>query len=364
VKIVQLITELRPAGAERIVLELAAGLKRRGHEVAVVSLRPLPSAPAESGIVERLRALAIPVRSLGVTRAAPWRAARLRRELRGLAPDVVHAHLFHANLVSRLFRAPRPCRLVNTVHIAERRRGRSWQFWLDRLTLSRCDAQTAVSRAVAAYHSRRLGVAAGRLSVVYNGVPPPPRLRRDEICELRKTWRFEAAVKVIGSVGRLDWQKGYDRLMALLPALSQRIPPGETWGVVILGEGPQRECLEPLAAAAPRNLLVRLPGFRPDAAACIGAFDLFVMPSRYEGFGLTLAEAMAHGVPAVTSLADSLPELLEAYPNGEAVPCDPARPEPFVEACLRGLARGPCPGVTPFDLDAMLDGYERVYAGR
>ena len=82
-----------------------------------------------------------------------------------------------------------------------------------------------------------------------------------------------------------------------------------------MGDGPEREKLTRLAAAAPANLRVVLPGFMPDAARVNWLFDVFVMPSRYEGYGLALAEAMSTGVPVVVNPVDSLPELCRFYPE-------------------------------------------------
>ena len=63
------------------------------------------------------------------------------------------------------------------------------------------------------------------------------------------------------------------------------------------------------------ELRIVLPGYRPDAASLLPMLDLFVMPSRYEGFGLTLTEAIAQGIPALCSKADSLPELCAFAPE-------------------------------------------------
>ena len=78
-----------------------------------------------------------------------------------------------------------------------------------------------------------------------------------------------------------------------------------------------------------RNLVVRLPGFEKDAASYAQAFDAFVMPSRYEGYGLVLAEAISLGLPCVYAPVDSLPELAEGVPN--AFPARFDRPDKDAE---------------------------------
>ncbi len=355
--IVQLTTELRPAGAEVVILNLVWGLVAAGHRVTVAALQPLPPA---SFVVDGLSDAGADVVSLGVTKRTPWRVRRLKALLSRLRPDVLHAHLFHANLVSRLAGGGfHP--LINTVHIAERRANKGWHFRLDRATLGRCDCQTAVSEAVRNFHAARLGVEPATIPVIYNGIEPPAPLSPEQRTARRKAWGVADCTRVIGSVGRLDWQKGYDRLLDTLEALGRRVPDGERWGLVIIGEGPQRPTLEALAAQAPPNVTVSLPGFADDAPACPGAFDLFVMPSRYEGFGLTLVEAMAHGVPILAADVDSLPELLRHYPNGECLDFATAAPDTIADRLVHLSSHPRHEPVVPFTTERMVSEYLHLY---
>jgi glycosyltransferase involved in cell wall biosynthesis len=312
-KIIQVITELRPGGAERVLAELCIGLRRRGHDVTVVALEPLPR---ESVIINELREHGIAIESVNLTKSAPWRIFRLRALLKRLQPDVVHSHLIHANLVTRLNMPGAKYKLVNTVHTMESRKSKFWYFLADLLTLPLCGVQTAVSEAARDFHAGKLHVKPDSMPVIYNGIVAPRQLSYEEITQLRNSWGFAGCKAVFGSVGRLGHEKGYDILLKMLPELSRRVPAGEKWGLVIIGEGAERGALERLAKNAPENIVIALPGFRKDASDCIGAFNLFVMPSRYEGFGLVLIEAMAHGVPVIASEIGPLKELLRNYPNG------------------------------------------------
>ena len=357
-RILHLTTELRPAGAEVVILNLARGQVAAGHQVHVAALQPLP---ADSFIVDGLREVGVTVHSLALSHWRPWRALAVRRLAATLCPDLVHAHLIHANLVSRLLPRGRSFPLVNTVHIAERRSGKDWHFRLDRATLRRCDVQTAVSRAVRDYHAVQLGVPPATIPVIYNGIVPPRPPSPAETAAWRAAWGVSECARVIGGVGRLDPQKGFDLLLQLLPALGAALPAGERWGLVVIGEGTQRPALEALARLAPPNLTIALPGFRADAPRCPGAFDLFVMPSRYEGFGLTLAEAMAHGIPILANAIDSLPELLADYPPGAIVDFT-AEPPPILARRLIAQARQPR-GVPAhrFNAETMVAAYLQLY---
>ncbi len=361
--ILQIITELEPAGAERIVAELSKGLKRKGHRVIVVSLRP---ANQESVIVRELQQSRIPVKSLLISKPTFWRYRKLEAIIEETRPDVVHAHLFHANIITRLcVLGKRHFRLINTVHIVERRPGKWWHFLLDRLTFWRCDCQTAVSLAVQRYHSGKIGVAPACIPVVYNGIPAPRIVSLGQRKKLRREWGVDACNVVIGSVGRLNRQKGYDLLLMMLPqiaaALAKSAKKKVKLGLVILGQGPERQRLEVLARNhCPADVTVVLPGYRADASRCIGAFDLFVMPSRYEGFGLTLIEAMAHGVPILTSNVDSLPELLENYPKGAAVSFTASTDHVVSEMRRLLTGRRRTPRIR-FTTEKMVNAYLRVY---
>ncbi|MCF7854445.1 MAG: glycosyltransferase [Candidatus Pacebacteria bacterium] len=358
-RIIQLLTELRLAGAERVVLNLSKTLKQHGHDIAVIALSPPPvNAPS---ILPELQKLDIPSYSLHVTKATPWKLRALPKPIHDFQPDLIHAHLFHANIASRLMVDKHSIPLVNTVHIAERRRSAAWHLWLDRLTHGRCSCETAVSKAVRDFQARRIRVPPHTIPVIYNGIEPPPRLQKEDREALCQEWNVTDCTKIIGSVGRLAYQKGYDRLLKALPALAKHIPSGERWAVVLLGEGPLRPKLETLAQKKPDNLDIRLPGFRKDAARCIGAFDLFVMPSRYEGFGLTLVEAMAHGIPILASNVDSLPELIHEYHNGELLDFHLASPGAIAQAIATNLNRPRGPGKLPFSVENMADAYLDLY---
>ncbi|WP_372368153.1 glycosyltransferase [Candidatus Uabimicrobium sp. HlEnr_7] len=352
-KVVQVITELRPAGAEQIVLELSRGLQSLNHEVTVVSLLKVPE---NSIVVEKLQALGIRILSLNLTKLSIWRIWKLRRFLSEIEPQIVHAHLIHANVVSRLNSWRRKYILVNTIHIAEKRKGKNWHFILDRLTFRLCDCMTVVSKAVQEFHSQKIGVTSKALPVIYNGITDITCLSPEKISDLKCIWGIEHCTKIIGSVGRLNRQKGYDVFFNLLTELSAHIPKGEHWAVVILGEGEERSKLESYCTID--NIKVRLPGFRKDAADCIAAFDLFVMPSRYEGFGLVLAEAMSHGVPVVASNVDSLPELLEYYTNGCVA--DFTRKD-TVEKIIKQLSVSKNTPCKEFTLSKMISSYIDLY---
>ena len=318
-KVLFVITGLFPGGAEKIVLEMVRSLLKAGHQAAVVSLQKEPPAGVRT-IVDQLEQLGVHPYFLDLSGFRSFRIFRLLRIIRTETPDIVHSHLMHANLAVRLIRLFSRFTLVNTIHIAERRSALKVRllFWLDRLSFRLADACTAVSSAAARFHEQRCGLPAGSVRVIYNGSDPVQPKSPEDIAAMKRQLGLDKVDKVIGSVGRLDYQKGYDLFLMSLPSLVPLIPAGERWGILLIGDGPEREKLAKQAAVIEQKypmLHIVLPGYLPDAAAWLPMLDLFVMPSRYEGFGLTLTEALSFGIPALCSPADSLPELCAWSPE-------------------------------------------------
>lgn len=363
-QIVQVITELEPAGAERVLADLCIDLKKRGFGVSVISLQKPPSVKT---IIDDLLSNGIEVFCLNITKKTPWRLLKLKNlisEIRIKSPSskiIIHSHLMHANLACRFAKLiGKNFYLLNTIHTAEKRDKQKILFLLDKLTLKLCDIYTAVSVAARNWHANKLRIPSASIYVVHNGIKEPKSLTMVQRNELIAQWGFQNCKKVIGSVGRLDIEKGYDLFLNFLPELSNAIPPGETWGIVLLGEGLQRNKLEAIAKNTPPNIIVSLPGYRKDAADCIIAFDLFVMPSRYEGFGLALVEAMACGIPILASKADSLEELMKVYFNGKCL--DFAESKKAVRSIIEYIQMPKIKSdVSDFTVKKMADNYIRLY---
>ncbi|MGC9454361.1 MAG: glycosyltransferase [Phycisphaerae bacterium] len=304
-RICQLITELGPAGAERCVYELARRLDRDRFDVQVASLR--------GGVVaDWLRDAGVKTTSLGVR--GRWDLLAMRRLvhlLRTERIDLLHTHLFHADLVGRpaaqMANVPR---LVHTVHVIERR-FRPWQYAYARFAAGWCDRIVAVSQSVRRYHRLRSGLPEWRYNVIPNGIDAEAYaadadLRR----EFRRRLRIPPEEVLLAFVGRLDRQKGIDTLLAAISHLGAR---GRPVSVVIAGDGPKRFIVENFIAHGEGGRSTRWLGFVEDVQPVLSAADIFLMPSRWEGFGLAAAEAMAAGLPVI---ATDLPPLREFIEHG------------------------------------------------
>ena len=162
-----------------------------------------------------------------------------------------------------------------------------------------------------------MGVAAGRTTVALGGV---------EVEQILDSARAagpdlpDGGGPLVVGIGRLEHQKGFDLLVR---AHAAALATGAAHRLLILGEGVDRRALERLAADLGVAASVHLPGFRPDPLPVLAAADLFVLPSRWEGMGQSLAEALLLGVPIVAADCVAGPRLLLADgAHGDLVPVE------------------------------------------
>jgi glycosyltransferase involved in cell wall biosynthesis len=137
-------------------------------------------------------------------------------------------------------------------------------------------------------------------AVIYNGIPEPEFLEK----EIARKF-FEEKTKInlenkflIGSIGRLDYQKNYEFFIKIFPEILKIKPKAIA---IIVGEGPERKELESLIKKTNLKEKIFLIGELKDASKYIKAFDLFVLPSRYEGLSITLIEALFAQIPILAS---------------------------------------------------------------
>ncbi|HWR54476.1 MAG TPA: glycosyltransferase [Bryobacteraceae bacterium] len=349
-RIVLLTTNLARGGAEAQVAQLAAGLLRRGHEAAIVSLLE-PSAFTDTA----------PVESLGMSEgvADPRGMTRLVAILRRRRPQVLHSHLFHANLMARFVRLVCPVRaVVSTLHsISESGRAStnvSRRDRLYRLTDPLADAAVAVSKAVADRHAAARAVSPAKLRVIHNGVDTG-LYHPDEA--VRERVRAELGIRsefVWLAVGRLMWKKDYTTLLSAFSSV-----PGT---LLVAGEGPQEA---ELRAAAGLN--VRFLGARGDVPALMQAADAFVLSSVVEGLPVVLLEAAASALPCVATdvggVREVVPGPFVVPPGDSAALCEAMRrimlmrdeERRAIGEALRALAQ------RQFDIETCVSEWEALY---
>jgi len=214
-----------------------------------------------------------------------------------------------------------------------------WTDHLERRVVQHCDLIITVSQFSRQQLISELGVPPERVHVVYNGVSNACRpWPRDE--NLAARWKL-ADRRVLLYLGSLKARKN---LPVLLQALRLMLQEQDDISLVLVGRGESEGALRLQARDLGLEEAVRFVGFVPEAekVSWYNLADVFVLPSRLEGFGLVAAEAMACGKPVVASRAGALPEVVADGETG--LLCDPADPADFARAILhllrdRNLAR-------------------------
>jgi glycosyltransferase involved in cell wall biosynthesis len=303
----------RGGGAERVMTTLALALADRGIGVdLVVAQGDGPNAPvATEGI--RVFDLKAP----RVLRAATGLVRYLRRE----TPDTLLSALPHANVVAvwARFLAGTRTRTVLSEHTtaslsasnAALLRARALPFFM-RMTYPRADGIVAVSEGVADDLASLVGIDRSRITRIYNPVVTP-QLAILAAKPLSHHWFAPAQHPVVLGVGRLTAAKGFETLIRAFATVRRHRPVR----LVILGEGSERRNLLTLAMQLGVEEDVSLPGFVDNPYQYMRRAAVFVLSSRWEGFGNALVEAMACGTPVVSTDCPHGPrEILEGGRHG------------------------------------------------
>jgi glycosyltransferase involved in cell wall biosynthesis len=350
----------RMAGAERQLMLLAVGMRRRGRRVTAVALEGTGGAAAAE-----LHAAGVDFLSLGMRKglADPRGWTRFIGWLRRNKPNVVHAHLPHAAWLarwSRLF-APMPV-VIDTLHSSSTGGpGRRLGY---RLSRGLPDQVTAVSQSVADAHVSARMVRSAALTVLPNGVSveewrPDAQVRAEVRREMGLADEF-----LWLAAGRLETVKDFPTLLKAMAAVS---PPAR---LVIAGDGPLLQNLARMVSRLGLHERVKFLGFEPNVKRWFQAADGFVLSSRWEGLPMALLEAAACALPAV---ATDVPGSREVVLDGETGTLVPPADASALAWAMTDLMRtspeerrrmGACArqrAMEQFSLEACFDRWDELY---
>lgn len=301
-RILHVIDSLGRGGAERVVVSLATGQRRDGHDVRVVSLMN-PSDLAPELLDANVRVIRL---SVGNRRDLPSQVVGLVSEIRRFRPNVVHAHLLFSILASAC--VPRwlgGTRVATFHNLGSSHAGRRHTRWAAQALLGwaakrRYHHLTAVSAAVAVAYQRELS-----LEVAPRTIPNPVdveairRLAPPSRAHARKELALVESRPIIVVVANFKQEKAHDVLLQTVATIA---PPQRPM-VALVGDGPSREELGALARSLGVADSLRWLGELPilEVLRWMKASDLLVLPSRSEGSPIVILEAMSLGTPIVAT---------------------------------------------------------------
>ena len=308
---------LGAGGAERVLSVMANHWAANGRDVTVLTV----SSPALDwyALHPQVRRVALDLygKSSTMGRAITSNVrilARMRVEILNARPDVVVSFMDITNVTTLMAMMGTNLPVIVSERIDPRYHiiPPAWNC-LRRIFYRRADAIVVQSRAVRAWASELFGEAISH--VIPN--PIDPSLGHNHGGGARPDG---GKGKMVIGVGRLTPQKGFDLLIEAFAGCGER---AQGWSLVIAGEGEERGHLEAQIARSGLSHRIRLIGRVPDPSRLYREADLFVLPSRFEGFPNALLEAMAYGLPVIAADCPSGPgEIIRPGVDGLLVPAE------------------------------------------
>lgn len=333
IRVLHVISGLEKGGAEKHLLFLLDRLDKKRFSPEVAYLKGKPE------FVPLFEEKGIPVYAM--RQKSNWGLKglwNLIRLMRRSPYQIVHTHLFLGDFFGIM--AAFICRvpvIISTQHNDDR-------FWiykkfrpLLRLTTRICHMYISISDHVRRYFTEAGLIPIPKIRTIYYGFPPAKeggRIFLRTLAALRREYHIRPGQRIIGAVGRLTEQKGFSFLIRAMKSVSLKFPCAKLF---IFGRGEQEQELRSLVRKLGLKKHVFFAGFRPDVERVMPLFEIFVMPSLWEGFGMVLLEAMNAGKPVVASSVSAIPEIVEDRKTGLLVP--PADEAALAKAVIALLER-------------------------
>ena len=362
IKVVHIVPMLSPGGAERVAVHIVRGLNRQRYEPFVISYTGRLACDLDRLLDEA----GVEVRYLGKRPGFDYRMySRVHCALKDFRPDIVHTHLHVLRYALPSMLLLKQDSLLHTVHNLAEREIEPGLRWFQRYALHRGVVPVAVAEEVALSVERLYGIQ--RCRVISNGIPTD---RYAQPQTPRKEWRakegFEDDDVLFVCVARFAPQKNH---ALLVKAFAQGPASNPNAHLVLVGEGALQDRLEEQAKDLGLARQVHFLGLRTDIPDVLGATDVFVLSSDYEGNPLSVMEAMAAGLPIVSTAAGGVPDLIESGKEGYLVqPADFQGLSDSMAALSRNREARHSLGLAAarrarknYDVSMMVQAYEEVY---
>ena len=331
IRVVEVLATGTTGGAQEHLFGLVTRMDSSRFDVSIVSLSP-------GSAVRKLERAGFDVLVLDEPDDAIAVGA-LAAHLVGIRPDVIHNHMYRAELVGTRAAIAlgevghrRPY-VVSTVHSSRVRSEEDREML--RVLTPQMNQLIAVSRMIEAKLESE-GRTTAPIRRIYNGVDLSRYENQEPCCTLPEEYGMEPGSQIVGVVARLEPEKGHPTLLEAWPAVLRSAPDAY---LLIVGEGSRRDALEALARDLHIAHRVVFTGRRDDVPAVTAALDVAVLPSYREAQGLSILEALALSRPVVASDVGGIPEVITDGATGLLVP--PHDPDALAAAIVRLLRDHP-----------------------
>lgn len=306
-------------GPEKTILNSPRFLARHGVDSACLFMRP-PEDPGFASLESKADAAGAEI--IGVDDRGPFDRNVVRECIRICKErnvDIWHGHDYKSNALGLLVKRYHPMHLVTTAHGWVRFTARTPLYYcIDRFCMKRHERVICVSPDLET-RCKKLGIKDQQLSLIDNAIvvedydPTPPTTQE------RHRFGFDDQHVLLGAVGRLSEEKGFDHL---INAVYRLIRSGHQVGLLIAGEGHLKDALQKQIEELQLQNHVRLVGFLRDPRELYRAIDIYVLSSLREGLPNVVLEAMASGRAVVSTNVNGIPRLVTSGENGIVVKSD------------------------------------------
>lgn len=301
-KLLFIITGLGLGGAERQLCALADAFYQKNYDVKIISLTDgIICRPVERNI--SITSLRISKKPLSFLRGY----IQARKIVSAYKPSIVHSHMFHANIFSRLLRLTIkiPC-LITTAH--NKNEGGKRRMLAYRMTNCLSNMSTNVSQEAVDSFISQGAFNKNNIIPVYNGIDIN-KFHYNALSRryIRTKLAIEQKTPLLLAVGRLTEAKDYPNLLYAFSLINVAPLPV----LAIIGAGALENSLKELAKKLNIEQRIFWLGAQHDVEKWYSACDLFVLSSQWEGFGLVVAEAMASETLVVVTNAGGVAEIVD-----------------------------------------------------
>ena len=319
-------------GGERVFLQLASGLKDRYRVFVATSTNGL--------FTSELNRLGIEVFSVDMSRQLTLKPIhQIKKIIRNNKIDLVHSQGARADFFARS-----AGRIANVPHIlctvampvegfeVGPLRKTIYRF-MDRLSERYVEKFIVVSESLKNTLIKERGIPPHRVVKIYNGIELNkynPKLKKTSF---RNNWGIPPEVPIVGAIGRMVWQKGFEFLIKAIPDIVEVAPDTR---FLLIGDGPLRPNLENLARKLNVHGRIVFTGFRSNIPELLSTMDVLAVPSVQEGFPMITLEAMAMAKPVVATQIQGITEQIVDGKEGVLIP--PRNPETLARTVQRLIA--------------------------